>query len=58
MSKNHVTEGVVSPTDVISIIATIGSILGGIASMIKKAGKTYRIHKGKELKDNEYQSWR
>ena len=39
MSKNHVTEGVVSPTGVISIIATIGSILGGIASMIKKLKK-------------------
>ena len=39
MSKNHGTEWVVSPTDVISIIATIGSILGGIASMIKKLKK-------------------
>ena len=35
MSKNHVTEGVVSPTDVISIIEIIGSILGGVASVIK-----------------------
>ena len=35
MSKNHVTEEVVSPTDIISIIATIGSILGSIASVIK-----------------------
>ena len=37
MSKNHVE--IVSPTGVISIIATIGSILGGIASMIKKLKK-------------------
>lgn len=35
MSENHVTEEFVSPTDVISIIATIGSILGSIASVIK-----------------------
>ena len=35
MSKNHVTEEVVSPTDVISIIEIIGSILGGIASVIE-----------------------
>ena len=35
MSKNHVTEGVVSPTGVISIIEIIGSILGGVASVIK-----------------------
>ena len=35
MSKNHVTEEVVSPTGVISIIEIIGSILGGIASVIE-----------------------
>ena len=35
MSKNHVTEEVVSPTEDISIIEIIGSILGGIASVIK-----------------------
>ena len=35
MSENHVTEGVVSPTGVIRIIEIIGSILGGIASVIK-----------------------
>ena len=35
MSKNNVTEEIVSPTDVISIIEIIGSILGGVASVIK-----------------------
>ncbi len=35
MSENHVTEGVVSPTDVISIIEIIGCILGSVASVIK-----------------------
>ena len=35
MSENHVTEEFVSPTDVISIIEIIGSILGGIASVIE-----------------------
>ena len=43
MSKNHVTEGVVSPTGVISIIATIGSILGGLASVIKTLKKATTI---------------
>ena len=43
MSEDHVTEEFVSPTDVISIIATIGSILGGIASMIKKLKKATTI---------------
>lgn len=42
MSKNHVTEEIVSPTGVISIIEIIGSILGGIASVIEiiKKGTT------------------
>ena len=35
MSKNHVTEEVVSPTGVISIIEIIGCILGSVASVIK-----------------------
>lgn len=35
MSKNNVTDEIVSPTDVISIIEIIGSILGGVASVIK-----------------------
>ena len=43
MSKNHVTEEVVSPTGVISIIEIIGSILGGIASVIKTLKKATTI---------------